>query len=547
VSGQTPPAAKGTDGFYRGHRQLTLAIAVVVAAAVAVTVVLLQPDDHSTTSAAHGTGRQAAIAVQAPGPGQHSPAGATVTASPGTSPISVPRSFLGVSTEYWAMPVFDRHRELFERVLSLLRVPGDGPLVIRIGGDSADHSLLDINLPRAPRGIFELTPAWFRNTSLNVRDLDAQTILDLNLVTDLPWMAAQWARAAETQLPAGSIMGYEIGNEPDLYNPSYWSEIFSPLQRMLGIRLLPGQLTPSTYTRLFSAYAEELATYAPHIPLLGPVVAYPVPHLNWLATLLAGPHPGLGIVSAHEYPYSACAEPGSPLYPTVGRLLSEQATAGMAQSLRPATQLAHREGFSFRLTELNSVTCGGVAGVSDTFVTALWAPDALFELMRAGVDGIHVHVRANAINAAFAPTGHGFAARPLLYGLILFARTLGPDPELVDLRVHARPGDRLKVWAVRIRGGALHVLLINKGERPVDARLLIPGTGAATVERLVAPGAAARAGISLGGQRLGPYDNWLGRPADQRVTQGPSGYELTVAPTSAALVSVHLRAGALCC
>jgi hypothetical protein len=31
--------------------------------------------------------------------------------------------------------------------------------------------------------------------------------------------------------------------------------------------------------------------------------------------------------------------------------------------------------------------------VSDTFATALWAPDALFELLRAGIDGVNVHVR----------------------------------------------------------------------------------------------------------------------------------------------------------
>jgi hypothetical protein len=38
--------------------------------------------------------------------------------------------------------------------------------------------------------------------------------------------------------------------------------------------------------------------------------------------------------------------------------------------------LAHRAGFPFRLTEQNSVTCGGLAGVSNTFATALWAPAA---------------------------------------------------------------------------------------------------------------------------------------------------------------------------
>ena len=43
--------------------------------------------------------------------------------------------------------------------------------------------------------------------------------------------------------------------------------------------------------------------------------------------------------------------------------------------------LAHGAGLRFRLDEVNSVTCGGTRGVSDTFATALWAPDALLSLL----------------------------------------------------------------------------------------------------------------------------------------------------------------------
>lgn len=125
----------------------------------------------------------------------------------------------------------------------------------------------------------------------------------------------------------------------------------------------------------------------------------------------------------------------------------------MARALTPAVRLAHRAGLPFRLTELNSVTCGGVEGVSDTFATALWAPDTLFELLRAGVDGVNVHVRPYTINAAFAVTPRGLRARPLLYGLILFARTLGPGAQLLDARLTANHPEHVKVWAVR-DGGA---------------------------------------------------------------------------------------------
>ena len=51
--------------------------------------------------------------------------------------------------------------------------------------------------------------------------------------------------------------------------------------------------------------------------------------------------------------------------------------------------------------------------------------------------GVNIHVRTDAINAAFTLSRHGLDARPLLYGMILFARTLSPDPQLVRVKLRA--------------------------------------------------------------------------------------------------------------
>jgi hypothetical protein len=184
------------------------------------------------------------------------------------------------------------------------------------------------------------------------------------------------------------------------------------------------------------------------------------------------------------------------------------------------------------------VNCGGVPGISNTFVTALWAPDALFELVRAGVQGVSIHVRAYTINAAFALTNGGLVARPLLYGLLLFARTLGPDARVVRVGLRTTGAVHLKVWAVRVRGGALHVLLINKATRAVRTALQGRAGGVATVQRLLAPSVAARSGVTLNGQYLGLDDRWHGRPATETLKPGRRGYELTVPAASAALVVV---------
>jgi hypothetical protein len=455
---------------------------------------------------------------------------------------AVPRSYLGLSTEYWALPVFERRMALMQAVLSMLRVAGDGPLVLRVGGDSADHSFWNPRPRRMPPWAFALTPPWLQRTAQLVGRSGARLILDLNLVTDSPATAAEWARAAVSGLPPHSISGFEIGNEPDIYSRWFWRAVISA--GAVRDAVLPRDVTARSYTRDFRRYARSLAGAAPDVPLAGPAVANPVAHAHWFPVLIAGARHSLGFVSAHRYPYSACAAPGSPIYPTVARLLSETASAGIAGTLRRSVDLAHRHGLRFRLTELGSVTCGGRPGVSNAFATALWAPDALFELLRTGVDGVNLHVRSDAVNAAFALTASGLWARPLLYGLIAFAQTLGTDPQrLVPARVRADPSLHLKAWAVRDSGNRLHVLLIDKGTRPVTVALRITASDRATLERLRAPSAAARSGVTLGGRWLGRAGRWIGRTATAVISPGPHGYLVTVPRQSAALIGTQVLQG----
>ena len=467
---------------------------------------------------------------------------AVVTISPRASTTPVPPSYFGLSTEYWALPLFERNMPVFERVLSLLHVPGSEPLVLRIGGDSADHSfwMPRETTRRMPAWAFAVTPEFLAQLRSLVERDRVKLIVDLNLVTDTPLTAAAWARAAETSLPRGSIIGFEVGNEPDLYTRSYWLATIarSPLEA----RPLPLELTPDSYVDDFDAYARVLGEGAPGVPLIGPAVAHPRVSLKWIKTLIADQRPGLGAVSAHLYPYSACVKhPSNSSYPTVARLLSWQAVGALAKDVAGAVAVAHGAGLKLRLTELNSVTCGGKAGVSNTFATALWAPDTLFTLMRAGVDSANLHVRAYAINAPFSLTPRGLFARPLLYGLVMFARTLGADARLVRLHMSHPRSLNLSAWGVRVRGDLLHVLLIDKSNRTVRFDLRLPATDPATLQRLLAPSASSTTGETLDGQRLGPDGTWVGTRLTETITRGAhGGYALTVPRRSAALVGVRI-------
>jgi hypothetical protein len=160
--------------------------------------------------------------------------------------------------------------------------------------------------------------------------------------------------------------------------------------------------------------------------------------------------------------------------------------------------------------------------------------------MRAGVDGANLHVRENAINAAFTLNSSGLQPHPLLYGLLLFTRSLGPQAKLIRLRLDAAGSLNLSAWAVRVAGDVLHVVVIDKGNHSVRVRLRLPASGPATVERLLAPSVSARSGVTLAGQHLGADGRWYGQRRVETILPGARGYELMVPQHSAALLGVRI-------
>ena len=520
-------------------RHGVVGLGVVVAALVAVLVAVLALGTGGHQAAVRNSQPRASPAVAGVQSGQSTLPQAVVRIPAGGATISIPRSFLGISTEYWTVPVWANHLSLLGNVLSSLTP--DGPMVLRIGGSSADQTRWAPS-KELPEWVFEITPSWLKQVRRIVNRFGVRVILDLNLVTATPQIAVRWARAAEAALPTESIVGFEIGNEADIYNPASWRKTTAGGR---GSTPLPKRMTASSYAKSFRAYAKALARVDRGVPLFGPALSDPATNVNWISQLLAGAHPGLRAITVHRYPLSACSHPGSKTFPTIARVLSENATAGMAKTIEGAVRTAKQAGMPVRLTEINSVTCGGRRGVSNAFATALWAPDALFELLKAGASSAAVHVRANAINMAFSLTSHGLVAYPLLYGLALFSRTLGPNPQLQPLQLTARPSLRLKAWAVRVSGNTLHVLLIDKSTHAASVSLQIPATGPVTVQELLARSARATSGMTLDGQHLGAQGRWEGTPTTKTINPGTGGYHVTVRRMSATLVTATLPAGAL--
>ena len=504
---------------------------------------------------------------------------ADVTVSAHAPTKAIPNLFLGLSTEFTTLPLVEQHDVLWERVLGEVANGGGVPVLpLRIGGDSAEHVRFTPTPIRSAPWAFTPTKKLLDDTAQAISGSKLQVIIDINTVSSTQHEAAAWMRGLWDRLykvRGGQIVAFEIGNEPDIYSQDAW-------KRGIGIEGnapdnpagvapadLPKEITATSFAKTVQAYAVALHSEVPQVPVIAPALAEATDNLGWIKTLLRHRTKNLKVISAHVYPYSACANPGDPTYPTIQKILSNNATAGMARTVAPAIRVAHKAGLGLRLTEINSVTCGGVQGVSNTFATALWAPDALFELMRAGVEGVNLHARVTSINRPFSFDAQGLQTRPLLYGLMLFKRMLVPGSRRVP--VHVRTGSRslnVKVWAVRedetgavgndpsewaaIGEGtplihhALKVLMINKGRRSALIKLHLPTSSPAFVQRLLAPSASSTSGVTLEGQHLNHQAEWQGKVTLETLRPARNGsYVLRVRGESAALLAVPVAASTL--
>jgi hypothetical protein len=183
--------------------------------------------------------------------------------------------------------------------------------------------------------------------------------------------------------------------------------------------------------------------------------------------------------------------------------------------------------------------------VSDTFASALWSFDALFQMARVGIDGVNFHSRPGSSGELFTFVRSHRAwhatVSPEYYGLMMFAQAAPPQSRL--LRVAGSPGGPLRVWATRGPDGHLRVMLINTSTSDVrEISLRIPAaTGTGTLERLQAPNAHSTRRVTLGEQSFGSATATgalAGRARIESVAPTAHAYAIKLPAASAALLTV---------
>ncbi|MGA2928605.1 MAG: glycosyl hydrolase family 79 C-terminal domain-containing protein [Solirubrobacteraceae bacterium] len=462
-----------------------------------------------------------------------------MTVSPGQAGVRIPAGYLGLSIEWWAVEAYaGRNPNAINPVLvQLIRnlIP-DQTGVLRIGGVTTDGTWWPVaGVPRPPGDVYNLSERRLEVLKALAQEVGARLILGVNLEQDSRTLAAAEARAMLATVGRSRIAAFELGNEPELWgNPNFaWYTRDG--------HNVPGR-PPGWDMATFTSDFANVGSALPQVGLAGPA-AGAAEWLDQLGDFIAG-EPRLAMVTVHRYPFEACsASPAEPWYPALGRLLSAAASVGQVAGVQPSLALAHAHHLPLRIDEMNTVACGNPPGIPDTFAMALWAIDSLYAYAQAGVDGVNVHTWPGAIYQLFAfkhlASGWRALVEPEYYGLWMFAQGAPAGSRLLQT---SSADTAVRVWATRAADGTIRITLINDDQATAHrAAVHVAGArGAASVERLLAPGAGATTGVTLGGQSLS--QTTTGQPVGpfSTTTITPSGgtYQVSLPPASAALLTL---------
>jgi glycosyl hydrolase family 79 len=504
------------------RRGVALALAASALAAVVLVAGLI-------SGCAGGSSAQATASTQ-------SPAGNVIVRIRG--PVrrqAIPGGFVGLSLEYPAVAAYagaspSAVNPVFVQLIRNLN-PGAQP-VLRIGGDSSDLTWWPVAGMKRPAGVnYTLTPGYVSVLHSLASTLGAKLILGIDLEADSASLAAAEAKALVGGVGAAQVEGLELGNEPELYGSFTW-----------GRSGRKGR--PHGYD--FADYNQDIARIGDPLkmaPLAGPATGAP----KWFPYLgkFLSSHPRVALATLHRYPLQLCyVKPSEPNYPTIANLLSTRSSATEADSVIPSVKTAAAHGVPLRIDEMNTISCGVDNGVAQSFASALWALDAVFQMARVGVEGVNMHTYPGATYELFSFThSHGRwrgTVSPEYYGLLMFAQAAPAGSHL--LNVTATNTGAVKAWATQSADGTFRVVAINDGAgaRTVAVRLGETG-GTGTLERLEAPRLTSQGGVTLGGQSFGgsTTTGQLAGTAQTAPVAGAGGqYAFRVPGGSAALLTV---------
>ncbi len=470
------------------------------------------PDTARPTARAHAAAVAGALPV-------------TVAINPLAPGPAVPQRFLGLSFEAAALTQLSRYGDR-GNLVALLRSLGPG--MLRFGGITADENVAwaDAQTPRPAWASSTIGPAQMHALGVLARRSGWQVLLTVGLAHYEPAAAAREVAAAHRALGA-NLAAVEIGNEPDSYGSH-------------GLRELPW--LAQTYEEEVSSYRQAIDALTPGVPIAGPDISGSGIFSNWGEAEALTQQPVL--LTGHHYPLGCAQTPP----PSIELLLSEGTRAREARSLATYMGLQSANGIPVRIDETNTVSCGGVPGISNTFASALWAAGYITQAMTAGTAGINLE--GNPRNCpGYTPlctpdpaaiASGQLSAEPEWYALLLTSSLVGARP--LPSAITASTPPNLAAASFLGPEHSLKVVLVDdepRGAQPLAMQLQLgSASGTAQILRLTAPAQNASSGVLLGGRTVAADGVWSPPARPETVPVRGGTVALGLPADSAALVTV---------
>ena len=421
--------------------------------------------------------------------------------------LTIPTDFLGISYEKNAL-VEPHFKPGNTALINLHRNLGTGTL--RLGGNKVELTRWQADASASldkSTGLAVIGRATLDDLYGFLKATDWKCLHGINLAGNQPESAADEAAYA-LKIGAASVLAFEVGNEPNLY---------------ANHDLRKKGYDCPTYLPEAIAAIKVIRARNPGILLAGPATARRTDH--WFEDAVGGLKGRLTIGTSHLYALSGgSTNPTSANFPSIANLLLPGTMAKDVTMVDEHLAAAKAAGMRYRLAECNSVSNGGRAGVSDTFVSALWATDFLFSVAEHGADGINFH--CNLKPGSYSPLSWSkaegsYVVHPLYYAMLAFKEA--GQGRILPTTV--RCAANVTAHATLGADGKVRVLLTNKDLAKAVIVHLATGRGKGSVVRLLAPSADAKNGTTFAGSATGTDGKWTAKTSEPISS---SGTDLTV-------------------
>jgi hypothetical protein len=348
-----------------------------------------------------------------------------------------------------------------------------GPSVLRLGGNLGDQ--VNWNAQGTGGSEKEVAPADVTRLAGFVKASGWRVIYGINLKTNTADNAADEAAFAAKAL-GGSLIAFEIGNEPNVYT------------------------TEAQYEQSFEAYAKAIRTRVPAAVFDGPGEADSTAWANTFAQHEKAN--GLQLLSTHLYI-------GSNTNASIPALLASNSSGRLPNNEKAMQQAATANGLpKWRVTESNSYFHGGAKGVSDVQAAALWSLDYMHGIAANHGDGVNFHGGTSSqfpltyspiVFDGLKPTG----VQAIYYGQLLW--TLAGTGDLHAATVAGAAN--VTAWGI-----GKNVFVNNTGADAIHVTVTLAATAHKADEYLLTAPSIDSKAITVAGATVGRNGQFTPRP-----------------------------------